>query len=1023
MRNKVKSLASRHRPWSVIIWARLILTISVALISVAASNQDNVIQIDIEKPAAHWLAAGTTDLLAPEPSNGLAQIPDASIGWFDYDLPVKRTSWYRLLVDASPHLARTEFLVDGAGAEPAVRLERSTPSGNGRFDAGWVWLTQGTHRLRVRNLIWTGFPKITRIQFEAAPPAEAFVFRLLPPEKTVFAIGTCAPLEIEAGGNATAFAIDVTFRTNNTVSRRRAEIPASALLVRRSINVPCDSAGDLAVDLRSSSRHGDLSMRAQTTYAVFDTSPAEATYGRGELVADIDMVNRPPDFQAGETPVVAGSMGAYRTSGENGSTPYIRYKARSLLQRLASLERSKLPNWFAYSVEGLVIDQPHLIEVEYPDDEPRAFVVALRFSNGRGYPISIGAETGVVWPLTHRMAKMSALVWPSSSDGRVMVFNIHNGMKAAVARVRIYKAVARQTSRPQLAQQGRDFLFWAEEGDNFRDVVGESHEPDAVFKPVDRYLSLARSTGASIVSPTVAIYNFAMYPSRFHLTFDDGGRDMTAAFMLSAERYGLKIVPQLHPRADELVWPPRNKDALGARLLLSNHGEHHFERPNGDFFRPPFYNPLNPDIRRWYVEMVAELADRYKDYPAFGGIDLRVSNWQNPSLNNLESMEWGYDADTVARFLSETGIAAPVGLDIRTDRPAAAKARYRYLVGKYKVAWTRWRCEKITDIYRDIAAHLRAARSDLRLYVSLFGERTWNAETMREFGIDVDLLKAIDGVTLVDVRLGHGAQEAELDWRRTEHADLITPDLIGFISGAERPSIVFPMAYIELTGNIATAEAIGLPVPGREPRVSSAMEPPGRLSLARFATAVGLADPYLLGDGGNGYVFGNDRNTLGSFMAEFRTLPRRPFERVSGIPDAIIVRQSEDMLYVVNMLGVSLSARLRPDGSTSIRRAVSGEVLPASDGTLPVDLEPYAMASFAIDKRRHIVGAEVLLGVEAGQEFENRAASARQSASRECSRLLNETSCAEAKKRSQEIDAAIAHGSYWTAERLLQSEN
>jgi hypothetical protein len=998
--------------------------IFVASVGLAAASDQPAatVNINIDKPTSYWLAAGTTGLLPPTPSNRLALLPPENIGWFDYDFVAEWEGWYQLVVTAPSHIGGTEFLFDNAGTASTL-LDRNTPAGNGRYSAGWVWLTQGSHQLRVQHLFWTGFSPINAIQLEPAQTNQAFIFRVIPPQQTSFALGACEPLELETGGNKASFAIDLSFRRGGSSTRRRLVIPPSSSLARSKIDLPCDLAGDVGVDLSTSSGSDSLNVRARVDYAVFNTSRVEPVYERGELAAEINLADRQPDFRASDSSVVSEPGEVYRATGTNGSTPYVRYNARSFTQRLISIGENKRPSWFAYRVEGLLPGEPYIVEVDYPDDQPRVFVVAIRSSNGRGYPTSIGAETGVIWPLSKRMEKMSAIVWPSSSDVRVIVFNIHNGMKAAVGRIRFYKAIFRQTSQPASPREGRDVIFWNEEGDHFRDVVGESHDPGAAFTPIDRYLSLARSAGATIVSPTVAIYNFALYPSRFHLTFADKGRDMTAGFMLGAERYGLKVVPQLHPRADELIWPPRDQTSLQKRLLLSAQGQTHLLRPDGDFYRPPFYNPLNTDVRRWYIDMIGELADRYKDYPAFSGIDLRVSDWQNPTLNNFESLDWGYEADTVALFFKEAGLAAPGDLDLSSDRPAAAKLRHRYLLERHRAAWLKWRCEKIADIFREATLRVRSARPDLRLYVSMFGQRTWNVETAREFGIDIDLLSKIDGLSVVDVRLGHGAREPELDWRHTQHADLTGPQVLGPTSREDtRPNIIFPMEYIEITGIVAPSGALDLSPPPREPWVSSATEPPGRLALARYAAAIGLADPYMIGDGGNGYVFGHDIETLRAFMNEFRSLPRRPFHRIAEIPDAIIVRQSKDMFYVVNMLNVPVSANLLLNEPGSVRRATSGDIITAADKTASLDLQPYEMAALVMDKGSRVTGAQVALSKEAEADFSARARSYSQAASAACASLFKGSSCANSRRISGEINTAIDRHDYWTAERLLTLE-
>ena len=52
----------------------------------------------------------------------------------------------------------------------------------------------------------------------------------------------------------------------------------------------------------------------------------------------------------------------------------------------------------------------------------------------------------------------------------------------------------------------------------------------------------------------------------------------------------------------------------------------------------------------------------------------------------------------------------------------------------------------------------------------------------------------------------------------------------------------------------------------------------GRMYLERFATVLGANDAAMLGDGGNGYVFGSD--AVREFLAQYRLLPATRFRRL-----------------------------------------------------------------------------------------------------------------------------------------------
>lgn len=917
----------------------------------ADDAQPDRVEIDLTHPSHYWLAAGASATLPVATTTGVANLPRGANGWFDYEVSLPGSGWWRLEVDASPHLWMTEFLIDPDDAALTAPMVGNTQLAPGKFQVGWIWLDGGTHKLRVRHLFWTGFPQISGVRLERLAPGLPSPAKIVEPSRPVFELGKCRPLRVQSGGASAPSILDISFRAHDrSFEHREVSVPASSEPHDFDIDLPCGSSGDVTVSLSVRGAPAGLHLQEEFRYTVFDAAPVELGMRRGELVADIDATAQAPDFQSGETTVVRDSAGAYRETGDIGATAFSRRGGRP-----------PAPGWYAYRLEGLAPGRPYLVEVEFPDDAPRVFVVGFRDAAEPGYPPSIGFETGAIWPMTDRMQEGSFVVWPASRDARLLVINVHDGMKAAVARICVFAAIVEEKAIPAADAGGRDFTIWSEEGDDFRYVVGEGRDTGSVFDAVDRYLKLARLSGASSVTPTVAVYDFALYPSRYNLAFSDQERDLVAAFLLGAQHYGLKVKPELYPRADELVWPPRDEAAFARRLLLSGDGKVHRVADNGTILRPPFYNALDPDVRRWYVDMIGELADRYKAYPSFSGIQLRASSWQNAALNNLVSLEWGYDAVTVRRFFDAIGTAPAAGLNLADDTPEATRIRRDLLLSAYRADWVRWRCEQMRDLYREIVARVRSARPDLKVYVSLLARSAGaqsDLEYFREAGLDPSLLEAIDGLTIVDSRFGHGAREASLDMRKRNQADLLTPaTLEAFAPTSGRPQFLIPMQYVEMTGDVAPADRLGWPRRAREPWFSSAVEPPGRLRLARYASALALTDAFMLGDGGNGYVFGGEG--MQEFMKEFTAILREPFERVPNMPELIVVRQRRGMFYVVNVTDAPVSARLRLNGADRAMRLSSQQYVEAQRGILALDLPSYGLAAFLVDGFGHVIAADV----------------------------------------------------------------
>lgn len=464
-------------------------------------------------------------------------------------------------------------------------------------------------------------------------------------------------------------------------------------------------------------------------------------------------------------------------------------------------------------------------------------------------------------------------------------------------------------------------------------------------------MRLAKSMGATIVSPTVAIYTFELYPSRYNMTFAERATDLTGGFVLGAQRYGLKVFPELHPRADELLWTTRTDEEFERNLLVSGAGATHYDAPNGSTYRPPYYNALTVDVVEWYRNMIGELADQYKDYLSFAGVQLRVSNWQNPALNNLVSLDWGYDVDTVTRFFQDTGRTMPKEM-LTGKEPAAARNRHDVILANFREAWINWRCERIRDIFRGIVQRVRQARSDLTvqvLFFALAGGEQPNSEDLREAGIDLDMLKSVEGLVLIDGRFQHGAKEDSIEWQRRTREEYLGANGVSLFEGEKgRASTLFPMHYIEITDAVAKSAQLGWANDRKDPWVSASSEPPGRLRLSRYAELVGDFDVYMLGDGGNGYVFSGEG--LAEFMAEFRALPRRPFERVPNVGKTLVLRRSGKLFYIVSLSPKPQSVRINLAGAGDVRRVTTGELVARRDGEIAVDLKPYELNVFEATK-------------------------------------------------------------------------
>jgi hypothetical protein len=623
---------------------------------------------------------------------------------------------------------------------------------------------------------------------------------------------------------------------------------------------------------------------------------------------DIDCATRTPDYASPDgTRVRSLADTRYRESGDTG---WIHY------QRLAAAERARHPepDWFAYVLRGVLPQQRYRVEVEYPDDAARTFAVAWRESAPLQYPVASAVETGREYRLSAAPQTLVFHVWARATGPRLTFLPAHDGDRAACLRIRVYLDDSFTAVPSDLSAGKRQFLNWYEEGEHFTSLFGPATDDARGFNvAVERWLRHASDSGVSTLMPTVSIYNFAMYPSRFNQSFSEPQRDTLRVLLLQAERFGMHLIPELHPRADELAYARNDQRYLG-NLAVSREGTNNFMGPSGRN-APPHFNALDPGNQQWYVGMVQELVARYRDSPAFQGVSLRYMTWANAALDNLVDLDWGYDDATIGLYRTEAGSKVPVGT--QAD-PARFQRRHDWLLANERAAWIQWRCAKLTQLLTRIRDTVRAARPDLQVYLHLFGPSAPTAEGFRsrlqEAGLDLEALARIEGLVIVNSTFTYGRLEQDGIFFNATRDPLLDPTAMGASSEGPGSHWFVPTSlYLEAIGDIVVPpQKLGFPAATKAVWMSAASNPPGRQALERFALLLAGTDSLALGDGGNNYTLGPP--VVAEFAREFRKLPAVPFEQVPGAVDPVMIRShasaAEFMFYAVNRENYPVHVRI-----------------------------------------------------------------------------------------------------------------
>lgn len=892
-------------------------------------------------------------ITSPRNKAGLAGVDGWGVtGWFEYDFKVPKTGWYELFTGGENKGLGVEYILDRVIAGRARSDDYLYAGGmGGKADkVGNIWLNAGAHTLRLQRFYWTGFPALQSFTIRASHNVLGETVRVdLVGLGNSFQEKKCQPLRIYSGSRNIPDRLTVWVRDESNDELRSTSvvaIPRSSGLFKQETPIYCEhegiykiSFGDGNGNLLSQAPFSEINYNVIATSAVIPTSREL----NRTLITEIDCAAVAPDYSSGQTKIVRKPYAAYRESSGNDWFPYQQMDAR---MRTPLSE----PSWFAYKLDVHISQRPYIVEVDYPDDATRTYAVVLRESNPLNYPVSAGIDSGGEFSLTHKTLTFSMIYWPRSSGTRIVFMPARHGSTAAVSRIRVYSVRGDLPPLDVPKSGGRHFVNWYEEGDNYMSIFGAPDDTEHGFiVSTERWAQAVKYMGGDTLSAAVNVYNFSLYPSQFNKAFSQPvNSDRLRQILLISEKYGLMFLPELHPRADELAWPYMNSPEPKPNLLVSKDGTTNYYAADGKTRNyPPHYNPLYPANQDWYVGMIGELMEKYRDSPVLLGVNLRLMQWQNPTLNNFHSLEWGYDDYTVGLFQSDTGIIVPG----KNGEPRRFRQRYDWLMAHAREKWIAWRCQKIAQLYTRIRNRVRQVRPDLQIYSSIFDgyPSEFGPSWARDAGVDAELLSRIDGVVLINALHAYGRRYDDLTTQGTRD-NLIDPQVLhSMIVTGRSGKFLSSTRYFEATEVIVPPQQLGFSPDTKKTWMGAAINPAGRNMLERYAVQLAETDASLLGDGGNGYTLGQP--VLREFLQEYRHLPPESFYPRQDARDPVAVwelsRTSGFLFYLVNREPYAISVLIRLNRSGEVRRLSSGKKMNVANGILHLDLQPYQLMAFS----------------------------------------------------------------------------
>ena len=596
--------------------------------------------------------------------------------------------------------------------------------------------------------------------------------------------------------------------------------------------------------------------------------------------------------------------------------------------------------------------RPHIVEMDYPDDQVRNYLVSVYPEKwGRLYTKSLdgaGVETGVDYPLSMKMQRKRFVFWPDSETVSVVVQNYKNNgasfvlgeygeHPAACAAVRLYELDALPTGPVQGMSKDRrsisewdedptidadmtvsqsfnferaDLEFWRVKWQRIIDYMRWNSEDSWVIKGV-AYNGDSTAMDATIPEAALPWYSHVVSRGRCR------GWAELGADMLSRNGLGfwIRINHRNHPRQP---W---------FRLLggAKPEAENSFVDRNGRDVGTP--NFLLPSVRNAYKRLVAAYRDKFGGYAGFKGITM------NEALPvYFHTLEKGYDDFTIGCFQAETGIEVPM-----MDAPG----RFRFLTEDpvRKAAWIRWRCDKTAQFAAELAKTLRAkgGEAEIQIWVAVRdysheGKVTWAEwdaeEKFREAGVDVKQLAKIPGVRLVPtVRPDyHRAQ-----MHKAIFDEMYFPDSPSWVKLMREGGVgtinVFRHSNFELYPSMGYRESAVSPwktefwlppwnILSFEADFQGYPTPHARApyTLDSVASLVADCDLQDLATGWWGLMENGEHDEWARFFGQFRSVPRGTYALAKGPEDPVAVRSGAKGHYLVNREPYPVTVEYAVDG-------------------------------------------------------------------------------------------------------------
>ena len=473
--------------------------------------------------------------------------------------------------------------------------------------------------------------------------------------------------------------------------------------------------------------------------------------------------------------------------------------------RYREMVKPEIYSHFAYRFKVRNLFVPHLAVVEWPDDAPRQIVAQVVEGEsmipegfgayGQGYGFTRG-EASVMcteeYPRSNRMRKLQFIYWPNEENEALHIYNYHGQAPAAAARLAVYE-ITNDIPALRIRDAGERLTGYHTERGPYTMTMSYYAGPLGAAFPLllswgdqeEFYRNWYTTTENLVKRMRFAGQNlyvmghFMYYDAPTHLSYPSPRLSPTLpqhdyiAFILRefelnglnlsscVEFTGLRELFAASPASIEEV-------RAGAPTLCTVSRDGEF----WDMVGHPALNFFHPRVQEGILNVVGELADLYKGYPAWKGVTLIVnSTFCGPLARFVKDpFDMGYEDITVEQFRKDTGLKVPGA----PGDPQRFRQRHDWITANAADRWVDWKCAQFTRMFRAYRDRLAQARPDLKLYLTMrepqagriqgyFKDKLGSAADMQRslklLGFDADALRKEPGIVTSFMFMSPGTKQ------------------------------------------------------------------------------------------------------------------------------------------------------------------------------------------------------------------------------------------------------------------------